>query len=178
MSKRIITLLLICLSNTGYLYAQWTEKDSVWLQKILSGKEKLELNPEALKAIQSGTLINTEEPASHMILSPEQSPAQSIQKDFTEFVRPQNAEEHNPNRKVALKDLPPSVFRLYGMNKPLPKVKMLGSFQVSPRIRAEARKPSGISFDDLLQQVFMPSARYKRKNAQRWRTQKFYNSYP
>ena len=163
MSKQVIILFLICLSNTDYLYAQWTEKDSVWLQKILSGKEKLELNPEALKAIQSGTLINTEE---------------SIQKDFTEFVRPKDSEDHNPNRKVALKDLPPSVFRLYGMNKPLPRVRMLGSFQVSSNIRAEAQKPSGISFDDLLQQVFMPSARHKRKNAQRWQTQKYYNNYP
>ena len=86
--------------------------------------------------------------------------------------------DYNPNRKVDPKDLPPAVFMLYGMNKPLPKVKMLGSFQVSPGIRAEARKPSGISFDDMLQQVFMPSARYKRKNAQRWRTQKYYNNYP
>ena len=103
-------------------------------------------------------------------MAPELSPAQSIQKDFTEYVR--------PNRKVDPKDLPPAVFMLYGMNKPLPKVKMLGSFQVSPGIRAEARKPSGISFDDMLQQVFMPSARHKRKNAQRWRTQKYYNNYP
>ena len=178
MSKQVIRLFLICLSNTDYLYAQWTEKDSVWLQKILSGKEKLELNPEALKAIQSGTLINTEEPASKMIMAPEQSPAQSIQKDFTEFVRPKDSEDYNPNRKVALKDLPPSVFRLYGMNKPLPRVRMLGSFQVSSNIRAEAQKPSGISFDNLLQQVFMPSARHKRKNAQRWQTQKYYNNYP
>ena len=177
MSKQVIILLLICLSNTEYLYAQWTEKDSVWLRNILSGKEKLELNPEALKAIRSGTLINTEEPASNMIMSPELSPAQSIQKDFTEYVRPKDT-DYNPNRKVAPKDLPPAVFMLYGMNKPLPKVKMLGSFQVSPGIRAEARKPSGISFDDMLQQVFMPSARYKRKNAQRWRTQKYYNNYP
>lgn len=178
MSKQVIILLLICLSNTEYLYAQWTEKDSVWLQKILSGKEKLELNPEALKAIQSGTLINTEEPASQMIMAPEQSPAQSIQKDFTKFVRPQNTEDYNPHRKVALKDLPPAVFRLYGMNQPVRKVKMLGSFRVYPEIRTQARKPSGLSFDDLLQQVFMPSARYKRKNAKRWQTQKYYNNYP
>lgn len=143
MSKQVIILLLICLSNTEYLYAQWTEKDSVWLQNILSGKEKLQLNPEALKAIQSGTLINTEEPASQMIMAPEHSPAQSIQKDFSEFVRPSDTDE-NPHRKVALKDLPPAVFRLYGMNQPFRKVKMLGSFQVSPGIRAEAKKPSGI----------------------------------
>ena len=37
---------------------------------------------EALKAIRSGTLINTEEPASNMIMVPELSPAQSIQKRF------------------------------------------------------------------------------------------------
>lgn len=177
MSKQIIILLLICLSNAETIYAQWTEKDSVWLRNVLSGKEELKLNPEALKAIQSGTLINTEEPASRMKMAPQQSPSQSIQKDFSEYVHPKDP-DYNPNRKVALKDLPPAVFMRYGLDKPLPRVKMLGSFYVSPSIRAQARKPSGISFDELLQQVFMPSARHKKRNAQRWQTQKYYNNYP
>lgn len=177
MNKRLIILLLICLNSTEYLYAQWTEKDSIRLKNILSGKEKLELNPEAVKAIESGTLINTDKPANNMIMSPTNSPAQSIQKDFTEYVRPEDP-YYNPKRKIALKDLPPAVLRCYGMDKPLPKVRVFGSFQVSPGIRASAQKPSGISFDDMLQQLFMPSARAKRQNAKRWRTNKYYNNYP
>lgn len=177
MNKKLIILFLICLNSTEYLYAQWTEKDSIWLKDILSGKEKLELKPEALKAIESGTLINTDKPANNMIMSPINSPAQSVQKDFTEYVRPEDT-DINPKRKVALKDLPPAVFLLYGMDKPLPKVRVFGSFQVSPEIRASAQKPSGISFDDMLQQLFMPSARAKKQNAKRWRTHKYYNNYP
>lgn len=170
--------MLICLNGTDYVYGQWTEKDSVWLQNVISGKEKIELNHEALKAIESGTLINTDKPASNMIMAPATSSAASLVKDFSEYVRPEETEKNNPDRKVALKDLPPAVFSLYGPNKPLPRVKMLGSFQVSPDIRANAVKPSGISFDELLQQVFMPSARHKKRNAQRWRTHKYYNNYP
>lgn len=170
--------MLICLNGTEYVYAQWTEKDSVWLQNVISGKVKIELNQEAIEAIESGTLINMDKPASNMIMAPASSPASSVLKDFSEYVRPEDVEESNPNRKVALKDLPPAVFRLYGMNKPLPRVKMLGSFHVSSDIRENGRKPSGISFDDMLQQVFMPSARSKRRNAQRWRTLKYYNSTP
>lgn len=177
MNKRIIILLLVCLNSAEYLYAQWTEKDSVWLQKILSGKEKLELNPEALKAIESGNLINIDKPASNMLMAPTNSPAQSIQKDFSEYIRPKDT-DYNPNRKVALKDLPPAVLMRYGLDKPLPRVKMLGSFYVSPSIRAEAQKPSGMSFDDMLQQLFKPSARARKQNAKRWRTQKYYNNYP
>ena len=79
--------MLICLNGTEYVYGQWTEKDSVWLQKVISGKEKIELNPEALKAIESGTLINTDKPASNMIMAPSTSPASCVLKDFSEYVR-------------------------------------------------------------------------------------------
>lgn len=170
--------MLICLNGTHYAYAQWTEKDSVWLQNVISGKEKLELNPEALKSIESGTLINTEKPASNMIMAPATSPASVVLKDFSEYVRPEDVEKNNPNRKVALKDLPPAVFRLYGMNIPYRRFKMFGSFYVPPSIKENAVKPTGISFDDMLKQVFMPSERSKRRNAQRWQTQKYYNNYP
>lgn len=178
MNRRIIILLLICLNGTDYLYAQWTEKDSVWLKKILSGEEKLELNPEAIKAIESGELLNIDQPASNMIMAPAASPGASVLKDFSEYVRSKEMDDFNPDRKVALKDLPPAVFMRYGLDKPLPRVKMFGSFYVPPSVRANAVKPSGRSFDDMLQQVFMPSARAKRRNAKRWRTLKYYNNYP
>lgn len=176
MSKQIFIWMLICLNGTDYVYAQWTEKDSVWLQNVLSGKEKLQLNPEAMKSIESGSLLNTEKPASNMIIAPAQSPASSVLKDFSEYIRKENA-NINPNRKMALKDLPPAVFMRYGLDKPMPKQKF-GAFNVSPDIRANARRPSGISFDDLLKSVFMPNERAKRKNASRWQTNKYYNNYP
>ncbi|MCD7848485.1 MAG: DUF4858 domain-containing protein [Parabacteroides sp.] len=96
--------MLICLKGADYISAQqWTKKDSVWLQNVLSGKEKLELNPETMKAIQSGSLINLDEPASNMKLSPV-SPL-PILKDFSEYIKADTT-----RRKIALKDLPPSVF--------------------------------------------------------------------
>lgn len=82
------------------------KKDSVWLQNVLSGKEKLELNPETMKAIQSGSFINLDEPASDMKMSPV-TPL-PILKDFTEYIQTDST-----HRKIALKDLPPGVFWLY-----------------------------------------------------------------
>lgn len=67
MHKQLLIVMLICLKGADYISAQqWTKKDSVWLQNVLSGKEKLELNPETMKAIQSGSFINLDEPASDM----------------------------------------------------------------------------------------------------------------
>lgn len=108
MRKQLLIVMLICLKGADYLSAQqWTKKDSVWLQNVLSGKEKLELNPETMKAIQSGSFINLDEPASNMKLSPV-TPLPII-KDFSEYIQTDST-----RRKIALKDLPPSVFWLYG----------------------------------------------------------------
>ena len=52
MHKQLLIVMLICLKGADYISTQqWTKKDSVWLQNVLSGKEKLELNPETMKAI-------------------------------------------------------------------------------------------------------------------------------
>ena len=107
MHKQLLIVMLICLKGADYISAQqWTKKDSVWLQNVLSGKEKLELNPETMKAIQSGSFINLDEPASDMKMSPV-TPL-PILKDFTEYIQTDST-----YRKIALKDLPPGVFWLY-----------------------------------------------------------------
>ena len=107
MHKQLLIVMLICLKGADYISAQqWTKKDSVWLQNVLSGKEKLELNPETMKAIQSGSFINLDEPASDMKMSPV-TPL-PILKDFTEYIQTDST-----HRKIALKDLPPGVFWLY-----------------------------------------------------------------
>ena len=86
MRKQLFIVMLICLRGADYMSAQqWTKKDSVWLQNVLSGKEKLELNPETMKAIQSGSLINLDEPASEMKMAPV-TPL-PILKDFTEYIQ-------------------------------------------------------------------------------------------
>ena len=116
MIKQILIGMLICLNSVEYAHAQWTQKDSVWLGNILSGKEKLQLNKETLKAIESGSLINPESPASEMRLAPTNK--LSISKDFSEYIH----SEDTTRRKVALMDLPPGVFKLYnfGSDKVLP----------------------------------------------------------
>lgn len=53
MVKRFIILLLI-FSVAGEAYAQWTEKDSLKLQRIINGNGELKLNPEAVKRIDFG----------------------------------------------------------------------------------------------------------------------------
>ena len=103
MHKQLLIVMLICLKGADYISAQqWTKKDSVWLQNVLSGKEKLELNPETMKAIQSGSFINLDEPTSDMKMSPV-TPL-PILKDFTEYIQTDST-----HRKIALKDLPPGV---------------------------------------------------------------------
>ena len=39
MHKQLLIVMLICLKGADYISAQqWTKKDSVWLQNVLSGK--------------------------------------------------------------------------------------------------------------------------------------------
>lgn len=106
MPKRIFLIVLIYTGCIQSIQAQWTEKDSLRLQQILSGKEKLEMNPEALRAIRSGSLLDRDEPVSGMKSKENPLP---ILKDFTEYLK-----VDTPAPKVAWTDLPPAVFKLYG----------------------------------------------------------------
>ena len=91
MYRLLLIGMLICLGGRSYVSAQqWTKKDSIWLQNVLSGKEKLELNPETKKAIESGELINLDD-ASKMQMAPAE-PLPTT-KDFSEYIH---------KRKVAL----------------------------------------------------------------------------
>ena len=164
--KRII-ILLCCFWYTGLVYAQWTEADSLWLQRILSGKEELKLNPETLKQIESGTLINTD-----IFLKNQEKSAPAeipLQKDFSEYILPES-EQGLPDPW----SMPPSVFMRYGLDLPLLKDKYnKAAFQIPQSIIDESVRPSGRSFDDMLQNLFSPSFRAKmrnRQNANAWKT--------
>ncbi|WP_293667354.1 DUF4858 domain-containing protein [uncultured Parabacteroides sp.] len=168
MRKQLLIVMLICLKGADYISAQqWTKKDSVWLQNVLSGKEKLELNPETMKAIQSGSLINLDEPASNMKLSPV-SPL-PILKDFSEYIKADTT-----RRKIALKDLPPSVFWLYSP----PPGKILPVFQsMLDEVKRDPITAPGGMFFDLAEMTSRKSHVHKR-NAKRDGTWKNYNNLP
>lgn len=171
MRKQLFIVMLICLRGADYMSAQqWTKKDSVWLQNVLSGKEKLELNPETMKAIQSGSLINLDEPASEMKMAPV-TPL-PILKDFTEYIQTDST-----NRKKAPKDLPPGVFWLYSPppGKMLPVYKnMLKAWKSDPMNRSHN---SGFVTFDFAEMTSRKSYIHKR-NAKRDETRKNYNNLP
>jgi hypothetical protein len=124
MNKRILIWIIVCLNGVEYAQAQWTKQDSLWLQNILSGKEKLKLNEETLKAIESGSLINSDpKPSGTMRMAPKSD--LPISKDFSNYIQ-RNDTTH---RKVALKDLPPQVFWRY--NPPI-KIKAVSAFENIP----------------------------------------------
>jgi hypothetical protein len=173
MGKRFILLLVIGVHQTGSLYAQWTEKDSIWLDNVLSGKETLKLNPDVLKAIESGTLLNTDKqsPSKQMKIDPGRIP---INKDFTEYLSPGNIlKDVEDARDVDPFSMPPAVFMQYGPAIFLPENKFGNAFMIPGHIKENAARPSGHSFDDALRSIFSPSFRAKernRKNANAWKT--------
>ena len=171
MRKQLFIVMLICLRGADYMSAQqWTKKDSAWLQNVLSGKEKLELNPETMKAIQSGSLINLDEPTSEMKMAPV-TPL-PILKDFTEYIQTDST-----NRKKAPKDLPPGVFWLYSPppGKMLPVYKnMLKAWKSDPMNRSHN---SGFVTFDFAEMTSRKSYIHKR-NAKRDGTRKNYNNLP
>lgn len=168
MAKQILIVMLICLNSAEYVHAQWTKKDSVWLQNVLSGKEKLQLNPEALKAIQSGSLLNAE-PASEMKMAPVNT--LPILKDFSEYINPGDT----TRRKIALKDLPVAVFKLYGP----PSGKTLPVYQsiLDELKRNPPTGPSASGFFDLGKMTSRKEYVHKR-NAKRDATWREYNNLP
>lgn len=74
--------LVVCLSGTDVIYAQWTEVDSLWLQNIIEGKDSIRLNPETMRAIKEGTFLNGENPFAQPLEAP---PILPITRDFRDI---------------------------------------------------------------------------------------------
>jgi hypothetical protein len=170
MMKRLLLLFVLCVQCTEMLYSQWTKGDSIWLQDVLSGKKELRLNPEVQKAIELGTWLNTdpEKPLYKEELG--SSTLRSlITKDFSEYIKPLEEERNTPPFSI-----PPAVFIRQGLTNPLPEDKISKILFNTPKsVKENATYPSGISFDDALKLIFMPSERAKarnRKNANAWKT--------
>ena len=184
MERRYVLFLVLGLQVciTASAQKDWSAKDSLWLQRVLSGQEKLKLNEETLRAIRSGTLITpAPTPEQQMKHSPLELP---IVKSFDSIIRPES------HRKLHL--LPPSVFMLYDLNKnnksandPDRGVNKAGGMMLSERqieemmilMKMNVKKttvddkqtlPSPyITFDaeDIARTIFWPSHRAKKRNA-------------
>lgn len=161
MSKKFILFILFI--HSSHIYAQWTEKDSTWLQNMLSGKDSIRLNPETMKAIQQGNFLNTETPHTPMLNSPHELP---VLKDFSEYIQP---EEH---RKVPLKDLPPPILQRhsieYEKDTTLQISEDLLNFPIPPAT-------TGVDLVHGLNYIFSKEYRQHYKNKKKAEKLKFYH---
>lgn len=156
----------ICL-NIRMGYAQWSKQDSIWLQNVLEGKDTIRLNPEFQKAIKGGTFINSGQPVGKIQMAPSSIP---ITKDFNQYL---GHKEDTAHRKVALKDLPPSVFWWY--DPPVkPLLPVLGSILDEIK-RKPIQAPAG-QFD--LATLTSRKSYIHNRNAKRDATWKEYNDLP
>lgn len=206
MRKRMFILFVICLQHSGVVVAQWTKNDSVWLEKVLSGKEKVRLTPEARKAIESGTFFSNDKPKKNMHASESELP---ISKDFSEYLH-----SDSTRKEMNYLEVPPSVYKLqdFEIDEKI-KIKKeaymiapkkdtlyvkhyhkLGKLPVSFSTYAEQLKsnvPDGqrptsvnvsvratFSMEDILQSIFWKSARAKKRNRKHANAWKTYNSLP
>lgn len=179
MNKQRVILFLIFLQNIGGIYAQeWTKEDSVWLQNVLSGKEKLKLNIDVLKAIETENLISPDKLNSPMLSVPTHLP---ITKDIMGAAMPLDT----CVKKTDPYSIPPSVFVLYGMeavrklnlNKKIltPSAAFRNDFG-SPVNTSNGNASVVVSFsaEDLLESIFWKSARDKKRNRKRTAILKYY----
>lgn len=159
----------VCI-NIHLGYAQWTEQDSIWLQNVLAGKDSIKLSPEFEKAIQSGSFLNPGTPMGKpQLAAPSDIP---ITKDFSEYIQ----QDDTTRRRVALKDLPPSVF--WRHNPPYKKILPVYQSILDELNRNPSRgsKTSIATFD--LGRMTSRKTYIHSRNAKRDGTWKNYNNLP
>lgn len=169
MDKRLPLFFLLWIVFSKDLTAQWTKKDSLWLQNVLSGKEKPQLNDATKQVIRDGSFLRLNTPpSSSMRISSSRLP---LIKDFSEYIR-----EDTVLRKKVLKDLPSFVFWLYAPppEEELPVFRsILNELKRNPLIG----NPGGLlTFD--AGELTSRKAYVHRRNAKRDGTWKNYNNLP
>ena len=188
--RKLNCLFLIIIFNFGIaIYAQeWTVADSLWLQRVLNGKETIRLNIETQKAIESGTLIRNPHILEQLYISPVELP---FIKSFENITAPES-------QRIPPHELPVPVYKLYILNHKdtLPKINK-NAFTFSAKTMEELkaldkltpRKSTvddpttlrsgsvGVSFEDIVRSIFWPSHRAKKRNAKNANAWKTYNEY-
>ena len=168
MKTLLIELILYFCAQS--IYAQWTERDSIWLKNLLQKGDTIKLNPEFQKAIQEGNLINTEAPLGEPLLSaPQQLP---ILKDFSKYIQV----EDTTKRNIDLKNLPSAVF--WRHNIPLKKIlPVYQSILEELRLKPLSTGSTAFAIFDIGEMTSRKAFIHKR-NAKRDSTWKNYNNLP
>lgn len=201
--KHLMSALFVCLFP-AVAFAQWTEADSLRLQDILSGKEKVRLNPEFQRAIENGTFLSPDCPSDKMLSSPLELP---LAVDFSEYIQSDTFRLQAPCDSVTAE-----VYWLLHLKSPASlKVHKQAYTSSNPLIRKQeirfgklpvygkmstgnlfldnvkdGQHRGGImvtmrvefSLEDVLETIFWKSARAKKRNRKRENTWKYYNDYP
>ncbi|MDR0349420.1 MAG: DUF4858 domain-containing protein [Tannerella sp.] len=188
--KRYYYLLLLLSLHTGlFLYAQgeWTKQDSIQLQRVLSGEETFQLNDAAKKAIESGTLLFSDPYGNDQMKM--KSAEWPVMKSFEGITAPESG------RKLKPAELPPSVFKLYGMDQKdsLPDATRSTVFysktveelimleKLTPRKatvddKTTLRTGRGFDAENILRSIFWSSHRAKKRNRKNATAAKTYNN--
>lgn len=159
-----IIIVIIYISTIQLTHAQvWTKKDSLWLQRVKRGEEKIQLNEQTKLAIKNGNFFNTE-PIGKQKIS--KSTLLPIQDNFSEYIHP----EFKRTLK-SYKDVPSAVFLRRDLEtKPLSKSE-IRAFEITEKLKEEMKSyqkgKGSFSADDILKHIFMPSERRKKKNRKR-----------
>lgn len=161
---------ILCVLGGVQAWAQqWTRQDSIWLERVLAGKDSVRLDPEVKRAIEQQTLIHEGKPMGSPQLAPRQE--LPISKDFSEYIRT----DENPRRKIPLNQLPPNVFWHHNPSfKGLPPV--YESIQEELR-RNPPKAPSAMATFDAGEATSKKARRHKR-NTKRSATWQNYNNLP
>jgi hypothetical protein len=206
MKKLWIVYLIFCTNSMSLIYAQWTEKDSLWLQNVIEGKDTIRLNTETMKAIQEGTFLNRENPFTQPLEAP---PILSVTRDFRDITPDDSPDD---SLEIRADSLSPAVLEMLMRLKEKDSLGLSDAFRLrlkfherdkfrignSPfAVSAGARSHfdetvkdgqgrGGVggsvnfsfSLDDILNYLFRPSERQKRKNKKRAEKLKNYNAAP
>lgn len=173
MIRQILLFFLMMICVAAVRAQQWTVRDSLWLQNVMSGKDTLRLNPETMKSIREGGLINLDSPNTPMMGgAPSELP---IVKDFSEYLNVQDS----VHRKLPLTALPSDwVLRYYNPEMPIEYRLSDNFFDFMPGIRREGKKPSGYDFVHALNMAFSKEYRQHYKNSKKAENLRFYSEMP
>lgn len=164
-----------CLASGSMLQAQvWSPEDSVRLAHILSGKDTLRLNPEFQRAIEQGTLINTQ-PAGKMQESKSQMP---IVIDFSEYIYPDKQTLYDSRSPISIPQMPPQAAIRQPETKRKDELRVNPqAFTVPDAIQQGPTQGISMDFNHFLSYLFSKKYRRYLKNQQRAAAWK-YNDLP
>ena len=197
--RQYFCLFFVVVFKSGMgIYAQdWTKQDSLWLQRVLNGTEKIQLNEKTRKAIESGTFLHDPTITKQLKTSPIEMP---IIKSFEGVTKP----ETRKINRMSPTELPASVYKLTILDpvdtiphtrifkipdgstattfsdNTIKELKMLEAFTPKKAtVDDKYSPPSGAAFksdfEDVLRSIFWPSHRAKKRNAKSANAWKTYN---